>query len=450
MSGVTPAPSIASRLRSGIALNVVGNAFGQGSTFALNLIAANLLGRYAFGAFTSVQATLSTVAALGQFAIGYTVTKHVAEFREHDPDKAARILRLCAIVSTTTAIVAAAALAAGATAIAERAFQIPSLARPLRIAAIAVLFVVMNGYRTGALAGLEAYPALARAGVASGIIYIVVGAIGAFVGGVDGAVAGVSVSAAAQWVILGRFLTNELARHQLSRTGDPWQERSTLLRFALPASLTGFITLPALWFASALLVAQPGGLDQMALFGAANSFRVIVLFLPSTMTSVGTSLLNNQRRSGDASYQRVFWLNLALTTASAVVAAVAIVALGPWLFRAFGKGFDPAAGALRILMIAAVIEAIAVATYQVIQTHGHIWSTLFLISIPRDGLIVLLAWKLSHTYGASGLAAAYACGWALALVVIVVMTWRLGLTSLVPSPSSPVPGPESRVPSPES
>lgn len=419
--------SVVSRLHSGIALNFIGNAFAQGSTFALNLIAANLLGRFAFGEFTSVQVTLSTVAALGQGAIGYTVTKHVAEFRDHDPAKAARILRLCGIVSAITAVVASLALAAAAGPIADRAFGASSLAGPLRIAAVAVFFLVMNGYRTGALAGLESYPALARVGVLSGIVYLITGAAGAFIGGVNGALIGIAISAAVQWAILGRYLEIELDRRRMIQTGQPWQERSTLLRFAVPASITGFITLPALWFASAFLIRQPGGLDQIALFGAANSFRVMVMFLPSTMTSVGTSLLNNQRRTGGESYRRIFWWNLGLTGGCAILVAAIIVVLGPWIFRAFGKGFDSAQAVLPVLMVAAVAEALAAATYQVIQTHGKMWLTLFLITLPRDAAIVALAYALTPSYGATGLAEAHAIGWTLALIVITALTYRLGL-----------------------
>jgi O-antigen/teichoic acid export membrane protein len=423
---VTQAPSIVSRLRSGIALNVVGNIFAQGSTFALNLIAANLLGRYAFGEFTTVQATLSTVAALGQGAIGYTVTKHVAEFREHDPDKAGRILRLCAIVSTATALLAALALAVTAGPIADRLLAAPPLAGPLRLVAVAVFFLVMNGYRIGALAGLESYPALARAGIASGLVYLLAGAAGAMAGGVYGALAGVTVGVATQWAILGHMLKAELARWHISHVPDPWRERSALLRFAVPASITGFISLPAFWFASALLIRQPGGLDQMALYAAANSFRVIVMFLPSAMTSVGTSLLNNQRWSSADSYRRLFWWNLGLTAGCSVGAAVLIVAAGPWVFRAFGRGFASASGVLPVIMVAAVAEALAAATYQVIQTHGKMWFTLFLITLPRDAAIVALAYALTPVYGATGLAAAHAIGWTLALVVIGVLTYRLG------------------------
>lgn len=425
--------SVLTRLHSGILLNLVGGAFAQGSTFALNLVSANLLGRLAFGEFTVVQTTLSTVGGLAQVATGYTATKYVAEFRERDPERAARILHLCRLLSTGTALVAALSLALTAPWIATRAYGAPHLTPWLRTAAPGVLFIVMNGFRSGTLAGLESYPALARVGVTSGVIYLLLGVLGAFLGGVHGAIVGIVVSSGVQWLLLGFMLPKELARWNIpQRAEDSWRERSTFLHFALPASVTGAITLPAFWLASAFLVRQPGGLEQMALFGAANSFRVIVLFVPNVMNSVGMSLLNNQRTASADGYRRVFWWTFGLVAAFVSVGAAGVIASGPWLLRAFGKGFDSGYTVLSLLMLAAVTESVATWTYQVIQSHGKMWLTLFFVTLPRDCLIVALAYALTPGHGAAGLAAAHAGGWALALVVIGVLTYRLGLTALKP------------------
>jgi O-antigen/teichoic acid export membrane protein len=435
----TPRASLLTRLHTGVALNFIGSAFGQGSTFALNLVTANLLGRLAFGEFTVVQGTLSTVGSLAQIATGYTATKYVAEFRERDPERAARILHLCARLSTATAVLAALVLIAAAPRIAVTAYNAPQLTPWLRTAAPAVLFIVMNGFRSGALAGLEDYRALARVGVVSGIAYLVLGVAGAYIGSVEGALIGVVVSGGIQWALLGFALKQVLRRSKIPpHVNNAWKERTTLLHFALPATLTGAVTLPAFWLASALLVRQPGGLEQMAVFTAASSFRLIVLFLPGVMNNVGMSLLNNQRRASHDGYRWIFWWNLALTGAFVSAGAVAVIATGPWLLRAFGKDFDLGYPVLRILMVTAILESAATWIYQVIQSHGKMWLTLFCVTMPRDLLILTLAYLLTPPLGASGLAAAYAGGWALALATISIISSRLGLKAVVgePEPSA--------------
>jgi O-antigen/teichoic acid export membrane protein len=427
--------SLLTRLHTGVALNFIGSAFGQGTTFALNLVTANLLGRLAFGEFTVVQTTLSTVGALAQIATGYTATKYVAEFRERDPERAARILHLCSRLSTTTAVLASVLLLLAAPVIAVRAYSAPQLAPWLRTAAPGVLFIVMNGFRSGALAGLESYAAIARVGVVSGVTYITLGVAGAYVGGVQGAVVGIVVSAAVQWLLLGRALKQELQRSRIPVTiADPWLERGTLLHFAVPASLTAVVTLPAYWLASAFLVRQPGGLDQMAIFGATNSFRLIVMFFPNVMNSVGMSILNNQRRASSEGFRWVFWWNLAVTVTFVSTGAVAVIALGPWLLRLFGREFTVGYPVLRILMVVAILESAAAWIYQIIQSHGKMWLTLFCVVMPRDFLILVLAYLLAPRFGAAGLAAAYVGGWAVALMTIAIIASRLGLKAIVPEP----------------
>jgi hypothetical protein len=81
-----------------------------------------------------------------------------------------------------------------------------------------------------------------------------------------------------------------------------------------------------------------------------------------------------------------------------------------------------------VLLVAAVIEAMAVAAYQIVVSRGSIWASLLGVSLPRELTIVTLAAVLSAPYGAVGLATAYAAGWTCALIGILVLVQRLGFT----------------------
>jgi O-antigen/teichoic acid export membrane protein len=417
------------RLQKGIAWNLVGAVFNQGSTFAVNIIIAHLLSRQVFGEYAMIQSTLLTMATIAQLATGYTATKYVAEFRSTDQDKTGRILGLCSVVSAAAACVATLILLVGAPWLAVNAFNAPHLAPALMIAAGVVLFMVMNGYQMGALAGLESYLLLAKAGVISGSLYLGICVVAAWIGGLHGVLVGLVVSALLQWTILSYFLFAESARQKIViRYRGLWQEREIILKFALPAALSGFISLPALWLANTFLVRQPDGYEQMALYSAANSFRVLVLILPHLMNNVGTSLLNNQKGMGDESrYRKVFWVNLTLTAGSVSIGALTVVLFGPWLLGMFGRGFGEGYAVLLVLMLSTTPEALAVATYQVVQSQGKMWLSLFVVSLPRDGMIVLMSYLFSPLYGAVGLAGAYTLGWILALLTIIAMIAHLGL-----------------------
>ncbi|HET9983729.1 MAG TPA: oligosaccharide flippase family protein [Longimicrobiales bacterium] len=427
--GSASAESVLARLRRGLTWSLVGTVANQGSTFLVVLIVANLLGREQFGRFATIQSTLLTAAAVAQLAMGYTATKYLAELRSVDPGRAGRVLALCGAVAGAMAMLAAAALLFGGDALAASVLHARTLGPALRLAAPAVLFTVLNGFLAGGLAGLEAYPALGRAWVASGVAYLVVCTGGAWWAGLDGVVAALGAAAAIQTALLGVVLRHALREHGVPLTLRAIRrEWGVLARFALPAALSGLVSMPALWLGNALLVRSAGGFGAMALFSAANNFRVLVLFLPAILNGVVLSVMNHARGVGERQrYRRVFGMSVGLAGGLVLAGSLVAALCGPTLLRLFGREFPAGYPTLLVLLGAAVVEALAAATYGAIQSQERLWLSFFLVAVPRDGLIVLIAYLLIPQWGALGLAAAYATGWAVALAAVTALVWRIGL-----------------------
>ena len=150
------------------------------------------------------------------------------------------------------------------------------------------------------------------------------------------------------------------------------------------------------------------------------------------MNNVGMSLLNNQRLNDHRRVSVDFLVESRTTAAFVTAGAVTVIITGPWLLRAFGKDFTVGYPVLRVLMVAAILESAATWIYQIIQSHGKMWLTLFFVTIPRDLLILALVYVLTPQFGATGLAAAYVGGWALALMTISPIAYRLGLKAIAP------------------
>ena len=417
------------RMARGVSWNLIGTVFNQGSTFLVNVVLANLWGVRTFGEYAIVQSTVVTVVQVAQLATGYTATRFVAEYRASDPERASRLLGLCAIVSGVMGAVATAILLLGAPVLARIALGEPALASALAVAALMVFPSVMNGFMTGALAGLESYPALGRVGILSGVGYAAACTLGGWAGGLHGAFAGVAVSAIFQALVLRRALLYEArAQHIEFRLSEAAREKDALVTFAIPAALNSFAYVPAIWLANTVVVSQPGGYEQIALFAAANNFRTVALFVPSVMNTVGMSLLNNQRGAGDERrFRRVFWANLALTASVAVGGAAVLGVLGRWLLTWFGAGFSPAAPVLLPLLVASVLETSTLAMLHPVQNQNRVWTVFATVMLPCCAALVLGAWTWVPALGALGLAWAYVAGWSLALLSSVVLVMRLGL-----------------------
>lgn len=429
--------TLRSRFQAGIGYNTLGAVFGQGSTFAVNIIVANLLGRDVFGQYAMVQSTLQALAIIAQFGSGYTAMKYVAEFRSIDPQRAGRIVGVLSSFAVLAATLAALTLLLASRWLATSVLKAPEIGGALGIGSVVLLFAVLNGFLMGALVGLESYRTLARVLVWGGVSYLVICASLAWLGGLNGAVAGLALSGGLQFVFFLVAVRTECARQGIAiRLRSDAGERSILFRFTLPAGLSGITLMLAPWLAAAFLVRRPDGYAQMAIYSASFNLLQVVLFLPNISTNVGMSVINHSA-SNPAKYRQTFWINLGITLVIVLGAVGAAALVGPTLLRLFGRDFAEGQVVLVILLIAAIPQGIAMALYQVIPSQSRMWLSFGAVALPRDALIVGLAYWLVATGGAQGLATAYAIAWTSALIVITGIVWRLGLR--MPGPVTPPP-----------
>ena len=98
-----------------------------------------------------------------------TATKYIAEFRHSDALRAGRIMALSGVVAVVTGTVGALTLVLLAPWLAENMLAAPHLVGELRIAALLLFLTALNEAQTGALSGLEAFRAIARFNILSGI-----------------------------------------------------------------------------------------------------------------------------------------------------------------------------------------------------------------------------------------------------------------------------------------
>lgn len=423
--------SLRLRMARGIGWNLVGTATLQGSTFIINIAVANLLGRRVFGEYAIVQSTVALFVSVVQWAAGYTATKYLAEFRSIDPARAGRLLGMLAVLSGFLGAVLALLLLVSANGLAVHVLANPELSTALMIASGAVFLGVGNVFLIGSLAGLESYPAFGRAGLIGGTCTVIACVFGARTGGLAGAVVGLVVGGMIQSVALVKSVANETARHGIAVDfAGIGSELNLLVRYSLPVALSGLVTLPAIWAGNTLLARQPGGYDAMAVFAAANSFRIMVIFLPSIVNSVSLSLLNNQRGLGnERRFRRIFWFNVGAAGSIAAAAAAAASFAGPFLLKIFGHDFVGGYPVLLVLMAATVPESLANAMLQLVHSREQSWRALRGVTIPGFGTLVVIAWWATPAAGASGLAWAYLAASGVLLVGTSVIVSRLGIRS---------------------
>jgi O-antigen/teichoic acid export membrane protein len=172
-----------------------------------------------------------------------------------------------------------------------------------------------------------------------------------------------------------------------------------ILKFALPAIIAGYYSMPMIWLANTFLVRQPGGYGEMALYSAANSLRILVLFLPSVMNSVGLSVLNNEMAKGDLThYNRLFRFNVLYIFLVSLGGVLGVGIFGRPILQLFGKDFGAGHFLLWLLLVASLFEGLSIALFQYLQTKAKIWLSFFNINVPREAFLVVASYYLVQSW----------------------------------------------------
>ena len=343
---------VLARYARGASLAICGAVVARTFNFIVFLVAARMLGRQSFGALTIIQSTAFMFSLIAIAGFGVTASRFTAACREKAPERLGCILGLAAATSTITGVFGCVLLTIFAPYLAEHALANVSLARPLALSATVVLFTTMNGYQVGALSGFEAFGAIARCSMWSGLASLIGVAVGTWWGGLDGAVIGLALGQIVNWVLSEKALRSvcRVFKIQINIRGW-WQEANVGLGFALPAFFSAVVVGLGSWYAAALLAHKSDGYIQLAMFGAADRWRSVILFIPTslfcTMMPILSSLEGNRDR---AAFTNLFWTNLRLTTGMTTLAALLIAVGARPLMRLFGR--DYSAGYLVLVVLA--------------------------------------------------------------------------------------------------
>lgn len=284
---------VGKRLAVGIFWSMAGSVISRGLMLCASVLVARILGRTVYGELGMMQSTIGMFGVIAGFGLGLTATKHVAEFRKSDPDRAGRVIGLSGLSAVFTGGIMALGLFISAPWLAENSINAPHLVVVLRIGAIILLINALNGAQTGALAGFEAFKAIAFVNLLVGLMSFPILVGGAYYSGLTGAVCALAINLALNWALNHIALRKEAKRHQISLNfKNCCSELPILWQFSLPAAISGIMFGPVSWVCNTMLVKQPNGYSEMGLFNAALVFQQLLLFASGMLNGPLLSMLS--------------------------------------------------------------------------------------------------------------------------------------------------------------
>jgi O-antigen/teichoic acid export membrane protein len=323
-------------------------------------IAARILGREVFGALSLIQGTVMMFGLVGAVGFGVTASKYVGQLRETDPARVGRILGLAAVSSTVAGCMLAVGVACFAKVLAVHALGRASLATPLILGSAIVFLNAVSAYQTGALSGFEAFKLTAKINLWSGLITLPLVAIGTWRYGLNGALVGLIISSAFSCIASEVAVRIVCRQHQVKiDIWNSWREAGVAFHFALPALLTSFVVAPSCWFAGTLLAKQPHGFSQLGLFGAADRWRTLIMFLPTAIFGSILPILSNLQAAGDhAGMKKLCRTNLLVSIAITALPAFVLSLFPRFFMTVFGAQYREGSAVLMVLAFTAIPQSL--------------------------------------------------------------------------------------------
>lgn len=414
------ASEIGYRLAKGAFWSVAGAVTSRGLMLIASILVARMLGKTGFGELGIIQSTVGMFGVFAGFGLGLTATKYVAEFRIYDPERAGRIIGLSGLVAMATGGILALGLFIFAPWLAEHSINAPHLAGELRIGAILLFLSALNGAQIGALSGFEAFKTIAYVNLFVGLISFPILLLGAYFGGLTGAVWGLAINLGVNWLLNHLFLRREAGRYRI-----PFKFRGcscelpVLWRFSIPAVLSGAMVGPVSWACNAMLVNKPGGYGELGLFNAANQWQTAILFIPGMLGQVVLPLLSNLNAdSSDEKYRKVLKLNVLLNAGIAAAIVIPLVLFANLVMSAYGPSFGSGVIILRILALTAILIAANNVIGQAIISKGKMWIGFMFNTLWALTILVSTSLLLRQGSGAVGLA------WATLIAYVLHTAWQ--------------------------
>ncbi len=423
---VLPRNSIRARFAANAFWSVVGASISQGFALAAAIVAARVLGQAGFGQLAMVQSTVGMFGILGGLGLGLTATKHVAEFRIADAEKAGRILGLSLAVAVISGGLASVALFFASPLLAVTVFRMPDLGPVLRISSLLLFFNTLYGLGTSSLVGFETFKSIAKVSIVIGLLSVLLVSFGALYGGLYGAVCGMAAASAA-----GGMLCHTVLFKKARDYGVPivWRdirhELPVVWRFAIPGCLNSAIVLPVTWLVHTMLVREANGFSQLGLFHAATRFQVPLRLVGSTLgLSLLPMLVSERARGGNPRFERV---NILLSWSLGAIPVLVLLAFPGLMAVLFGSQYG-GMGSSRVLSLVLLYTVIILykqGLARVLAAENLMWWGVLSNSVWAVLLLSSFYW-LRHS-GAVGLAGSFLISYVASTILFVPIYARKGL-----------------------
>lgn len=401
------ASNIGSRIASGAFWSFTGTALAKLLVLVASIICAHILSQQEYGEFGMVRSTINMFVVFGAAGLGMTATKYISEYRESHKERIAGIYILTNGFAVVTGLIVTVVVLAIAPYLAENTLHAPHLEPSIRVGAVLLFVTILTGAQNGALTGVEDFRSMAFNTLIGSVAESAFMLLGAYYYGVLGAVLGYGVGFIALYVANFISIRKDFNRMgvEIRLSSFNREDLHLLYKFSLPAALSTILLTPTIWVIKTLLANQCG-FDELAIFEAADQWKTMILFIPSTVSLVALPILSSIVGLDQTKFRKVLNINLYLNAGIALVIALAVSVLSPFIMTLYGKAYVSDYWVLIILAASTVFSSMANVVGLAISSRAKMWVGFLFNAVWAAMVIGFSVLFLNLGLGARGLALA--------------------------------------------
>lgn len=358
---------------------LLGSAIGKGLALLAGIVVARLLGSEAYGEYGLMRNTLTYIAIVSTFGLGYSATKYVAEYVTKYPTQTKALTKRLVQITLITSCSLALLQALFAKQLA--AFIVaPHLEHIIRIYSPLIVLNALTTTQIAILAGLKRFKTTAKINGIGGIAMFLFSCIGTYMWALGGALGALLVAFLIQAIISHREIRRTMAKYQSEdRDNIVNSEVKSILRFSLPIALQDSLYAMTHWL-SAYIIITVSNYHEVGLITAAATWQSIVIFIPAMLKNVMFSYL-----SSSGNHQQLVRKFLLVSFGSTAIPVLVIVLLSNYIGAFYGVSFEGLNTIIVVMCIAAIVISLGeVYAFELLST-GHSW-LVFTSRIIRDVL----------------------------------------------------------------
>lgn len=378
-------------------LSVLGSGIGKALSLVAGVFVARYLGKEIYGEFGMIKTTLLNISILSTFGLGYTATKHVADYRISAPEKQSAIIHHSQNITFIFSFIIALTFFVFSNDISVHLLNNNRLSTPLKSLSILIILNALVTVQTGVIAGLGLFKELAYINALIGIASFLFTVPLTYLYGFEGALISIILSQIVNY-FLNRYLIKKF-RCQNIHEDKTSVNYIKLVSFSAPIALQELTYAITSWAAIIILV-KMADYGELGLYVAAIHWNALVLFIPGVIRNVilshFSSSISDKQKLGTLLNQ-----TLLVNFLSTLVPCIIIFIMSSMISKFYGDNY----AGLDVLISLAVLSTLFLSANNVYSqlfiSLGKNW-VLFVLKFTRGLFSLLLFAYILYRYSVQG------------------------------------------------